>query len=163
MFNDPAAHTRDGLFRISGPPNNSLERTQPQREFMYDVAVLRRSARGRWAAGGCRAHAQRPPPGGVSMRRVIVRQSQPEIKFETYRFYLDCLCRFCALQFGDWTSFVQQCAQASSGVRVMRSYDSAYIERLLRIAWNTQWLLEAPPSDIHLIRINNQWAPIQAY
>ncbi|OGO70929.1 MAG: hypothetical protein A2Z37_02020 [Chloroflexi bacterium RBG_19FT_COMBO_62_14] len=25
------------------PPNNSLERTQPQREFMYDVAVLRRS------------------------------------------------------------------------------------------------------------------------
>jgi len=30
--------------------NNSLERTQPQRGFMYDVAVLRRSARGRWAA-----------------------------------------------------------------------------------------------------------------
>ena len=27
--------------------NNSLERTQPQREFMYDVALLRRSARGR--------------------------------------------------------------------------------------------------------------------
>jgi hypothetical protein len=31
-------------------PNNSLERTQPQRDFMYDVAVLRRSARGRYAA-----------------------------------------------------------------------------------------------------------------
>ena len=31
-------------------PNNSLERTQPQRGFMYDVAVLRRSARGRSAA-----------------------------------------------------------------------------------------------------------------
>ena len=30
--------------------NHSLERTQPQRDFMYDVAVLRRSARGRWAA-----------------------------------------------------------------------------------------------------------------
>ena len=28
-------------------PNNSLERTQPQRGFMHDVAVLRRSARGR--------------------------------------------------------------------------------------------------------------------
>jgi hypothetical protein len=28
-------------------PNNSLERTQPQRGFMYDVAVLRRSARSR--------------------------------------------------------------------------------------------------------------------
>ena len=29
------------------PANHSLERTQPQRGFMYDVAVLRRSARGR--------------------------------------------------------------------------------------------------------------------
>ena len=35
---------RDGEFNL---PNNSLERTQPQRDFMYDVAVLRRSARGR--------------------------------------------------------------------------------------------------------------------
>src|SRR3989337_1146059 len=33
--------------------NNSLERTQPQRDFMYDVAVLRRSARGRYAEFGC--------------------------------------------------------------------------------------------------------------
>ncbi len=31
-------------------PKNSLERTQPQREFMYDVAMLRRSARSRYAA-----------------------------------------------------------------------------------------------------------------
>ena len=36
---------------MSRPHNNSLERTQPQRDFMYDGAVLRRSARGRWAAG----------------------------------------------------------------------------------------------------------------
>jgi len=32
------------------PPNNSLEHTHPERGFMYDVAVLRRTARGRWAA-----------------------------------------------------------------------------------------------------------------
>jgi hypothetical protein len=31
----------------SRTPNNSLERTQPRRDFMYDVAMLRRSARGR--------------------------------------------------------------------------------------------------------------------
>ena len=31
----------------AGPANNSLERTQPQRGLMYDVAVLRRSARSR--------------------------------------------------------------------------------------------------------------------
>lgn len=28
-------------------PNNSLERTQPHRDFMYDMEKLRRSARGR--------------------------------------------------------------------------------------------------------------------
>jgi hypothetical protein len=33
--------------QVRRPANNSLERTQPQRDFMYDVAVLRRSARGR--------------------------------------------------------------------------------------------------------------------
>ena len=32
---------------IGVPSNNSLERTQPQRGFMYVVAMLRRSARGR--------------------------------------------------------------------------------------------------------------------
>ena len=36
------------LFQL---PNHSLERTQPQRDFMYDVGMLRRSARGRSAAG----------------------------------------------------------------------------------------------------------------
>jgi len=35
------------VLRLYQPANNSLERTQPQRDFMYDVAVLRRSARGR--------------------------------------------------------------------------------------------------------------------
>ena len=29
------------------PANHSLERTQPQRDFKCDVAMLRRSARGR--------------------------------------------------------------------------------------------------------------------
>ena len=32
---------------VEGRPNNSLERTQPQCDFMYDVDMLRRSARDR--------------------------------------------------------------------------------------------------------------------
>ena len=43
----PMASGRRVALFSSVPPNNSLERTQPQRGFMYDVAVLRRSARGR--------------------------------------------------------------------------------------------------------------------
>ena len=47
-------------------PNNSLERTQPQRGFMYHIAVLRRSARVRWAHNwatlltGCKGQGQHP-------------------------------------------------------------------------------------------------------
>src|SRR3989304_4680764 len=41
------------MWLLSGPgefrrANNSLERTQPRRGLMYDVAMLRRSARGRY-------------------------------------------------------------------------------------------------------------------
>jgi hypothetical protein len=38
------SHQRFWVFAMA---NNSLERTQPERDFMYDVALLRRSARGR--------------------------------------------------------------------------------------------------------------------
>jgi hypothetical protein len=34
----------DNSGAIGVPSNHSLERTQPQRGFMYDVAMLRRSA-----------------------------------------------------------------------------------------------------------------------
>jgi len=48
-------------------PNNSLERTQPQRGFMYDVAVLRRSARGRYPELGAAGlyEITGPGPGAV--------------------------------------------------------------------------------------------------
>jgi hypothetical protein len=43
MFRDP----RKALAEGGLAPNNSLERTQPQRDFMYDVGMLRRSVRSR--------------------------------------------------------------------------------------------------------------------
>jgi len=36
-----------GVLSIIQLPNNSLERTQPQRDIMFEVGLLRRSARGR--------------------------------------------------------------------------------------------------------------------
>jgi len=43
LSSDFVWHSNEKLKRA----NHSLERTQPQRDFMYDVEVLRRSARGR--------------------------------------------------------------------------------------------------------------------
>jgi hypothetical protein len=43
-WSDTIRHSVTGRIPKS-PPNHSLERTQPQRDFMHDVAVLRRSTR----------------------------------------------------------------------------------------------------------------------
>ena len=52
------------------PANNSLERTQPQRGFMYDVALLRRSARGRYPElGAAGLYEITAGPGQVRFRR----------------------------------------------------------------------------------------------
>src|SRR3990172_5896061 len=79
---------------IFDPANNSLERTQPKRDFMYDVAVLRRSARGRWAAkrhpekeAHCalkpeRSPGHRPRP----CRKEPTRETHPHHDRRGYRF-----------------------------------------------------------------------------
>jgi len=45
----------------------------------------------------------------------------------------------------------------------MRCFDKAWIDRFVKIAWNTEYLLCMGPDDPELIRISNQWTPVQAY
>lgn len=45
----------------------------------------------------------------------------------------------------------------------MGDFDHAWVERFLKIAWNTEFILSAGANDPELVRINNQWSPIQAY
>jgi hypothetical protein len=97
------------------------------------------------------------------MKVVIVPPAPAEIKFDTYRFYLECITTFLALHYQDWEGFARQCASHTKYLHGMPGHDSAFVERHLRLAWNTESLLLATSSDIDLIRIANQWVPVQVY
>lgn len=85
------------------------------------------------------------------------------IKFDTYRNYLECLCEFLRQEYRTIQNFVQVAATHSQRLQGIGDFDANRVEPQLRIAWNTEYLLRMDLGDIDLIRINNQWAPIQCY
>lgn len=85
------------------------------------------------------------------------------IKFETYRFYLVCFRDHLFMEYSDLAGFVGKSAKLSASIKPAKSLDPTPIEPFLRIAWNTEFLLSIDHGDPDIVRINNQWAPIQAY
>ena len=86
-----------------------------------------------------------------------------EIKFETYRFYLQCICDYLREKYTNWKTFGRECFRHTQTLKGMRSFDEHWIERFMKISWNTEYLLSANAGDPELMRINNQWTPIQCY
>lgn len=89
--------------------------------------------------------------------------SEKEIKFETYRFYLQCTHDFLIEKYGDWRAFGKQCIKQTQRFSAMSAFDNSWIERWMKISWNTEYLMSVGADDPELMRINNQWAPIQCY
>lgn len=85
------------------------------------------------------------------------------IKFDTYRFYLECICEHLTSKYTNLAGFVRQVHSTTSAVNRLPALDPNEVEQYLRIAWNTEYLLSIDHGDPEIIRINNQWAPIQAY
>ena len=97
------------------------------------------------------------------MKAFIAQPTAAEIKFSTYLFYLESISRFLDLQYGDWDGLALACATKVKALAPLPTFDQTYVERHLRLAWNTECLLYSGPDDIDLMRIANQWAPVQAY
>ncbi len=89
--------------------------------------------------------------------------SNNEIRFETYRYYLESINTYLIQEYRRWQTFGHRCAKHTHRLQGMRSPDLPWIERFMKIAWNTEYLLNQGFDDTDLIRINNQWVPIQAY
>jgi len=89
--------------------------------------------------------------------------SESEIKFETYRFYLECYKRYLIDRYHSWQNFALEAFQHSSNLQGIKSFDSRWIERFLKISWNTEYLIGVGSNDSEILRINNQWIPIQSY
>lgn len=87
-----------------------------------------------------------------------------EIKFETYRFYLRCLVDFIDDTYGGFNNLSLAVLDYSKRFQRFKNFDKEWVERFLKIAWNTEYIANLnQQEDIELIRINNQWKPIQIY
>jgi len=85
------------------------------------------------------------------------------IKFETYRFYLECIVLHIKNKYGTLPKFGITCLARTQKLQGRKDFDSDWVERFMKIAWNTEYLLMINTSNRELIRFNNQWTPIQAY
>lgn len=88
-----------------------------------------------------------------------------ERAFETYRFYLVWIQRLLIRDQKKWQTFGDVCLAKTKTLQGMKDVDEAWIRRWLKIAWNTEYLLTVAleSTDASLLRISNQWVPIQAY
>lgn len=86
-----------------------------------------------------------------------------EIKFETYRFYLESFCRQIDSEYSSWEDFCEKSLNQTQNLQGFRGFDESWIRRWMKIAWNTEYLMEEITDDFELIRFNNQWKPIQSY
>ena len=85
------------------------------------------------------------------------------IKFDTYRFYFECICDYLVTNYTDLSGFVSRAITATSPIQANTTLNPSEVEANLKIAWNTEYLLSINHGDSELVRINNQWSPIQAY
>lgn len=113
---------------------------------------------------------KRPANNSVLGQMPVLLASAPalprtdnEIKFETYRYYLHCIESCMRAQYGDWERFVKFLNERTKTMQGFANPDRDWVARFLKIAWNTEYLLFEGPDDPELIRMNNQWKPIQAY
>ncbi len=97
------------------------------------------------------------------MNYIAVTSDDAEIKFETYRFYLESFSNYLCNEYTDIENFLSVCSKHSHTLQGVKSFDAKAVESKFKIAWNTEFLLNSDLGDINLTRINNQWAPIQAY
>ena len=90
-------------------------------------------------------------------------QTDTEIKFETYRFYLQSICGAIHNEHRTSKQLGLECLRRTQRLQVLKNFDMDWIERWMKIAWNTEYLLSVGSDDPELIRISNQWKPIQQY
>lgn len=96
--------------------------------------------------------------------RYILDEDENEIKFDTYRFYLQCFALVLKESYPTQEDLVKFILAHTKQIRGFPEYDKDWIDRFLKIAWNTEYLVNIDiGDDIELIKINNQWKLIQIY
>ena len=79
-------------------------------------------------------------------------------RLRTYYNYLKCINEFLIEEYIDWQRYARFCITETIKVQGKPNLNLDWINRWLKIAWNTEYLINAGPNQVDLIRINNQMA-----
>jgi hypothetical protein len=90
--------------------------------------------------------------------------NEEEFKFETYSNYLNSIVGFMRTKYPNLETLFENIIFNSTRIQGFPACDMKILDRFLKIAWNTEYLVNVHNiSDENLIRITNQWKPIQVY
>jgi hypothetical protein len=92
-------------------------------------------------------------------------ENEKEIKFDIYRFYLDNFFQFIKDTYPKKTDLISHVWSNTQKIQRNKKLDLTYIYEKLCLAWNTEYLakLNDNTEDINLLRLINQWKPVQVY
>lgn len=99
-----------------------------------------------------------------SLYRVTGRpEDNDEIAFDVYENYLSNIIEFIRTTYRN--NFFPYVIKETSDIKVNSLISTDYLKRFLFLGWNTECLVKINDirSDIDLLRVNNQWKPIQVY
>lgn len=104
---------------------------------------------------------------GDSLYRITGRpEKDEEIKFHVYSNYLTQIVNYILREYEGAEGLYQRSLGVTNKIQGNGSHlDLNYIKRFLTIGWNTEYLLSYndDTKNPDILRINNQWKPIQAY
>lgn len=90
--------------------------------------------------------------------------TKSEKAFDTYRFYLSCIVDDLEKNYSTLEDFAKHAWDECGLALSTYTLDNKILRRFLIIAWNTEYLSKSNISpEIEIIKISNQWRPIQAY
>ncbi len=89
--------------------------------------------------------------------------TETDIKFDVYRFYLECIRDYIVKKYSSYTDFAIF-SWDNITFNKLSGFDEKLIKRFLYICWNTEHLSRLNDrKEIDLLKINNHWKPIQSY
>ncbi len=90
-------------------------------------------------------------------------EDEEEIAFDVYENYLENIISLINSKYKN--RFITYLAKNTVNIKQNSSISNDYLKRFLFLGWNTECLVRINDSisDIELLRVNNQWKPIQVY
>ena len=101
-----------------------------------------------------------------SFYRITGHPERPdELRFDVYEYYLENWVDFINQKYKNFDNYIKFVIDKTRTVQGRKNIDTSYLKRFLFIGWNTEYLLSYNDkgANTDILRINNQWKPIQAY